>query len=128
MKLNVMFIIAAIWTFFLGFYQLLAPAAITNGALNTSSPVSLSMAVVSLGVANLSIGIIALLVRNTEVSKIRDSITLGFTIIFALRALAALYGQSLDPMNLFWIVALTETLIAFGFFLAGRISALPVIK
>ncbi len=128
MKLNVMFIVAAIWTFFLGFYQLLAPAAITNGALNTSSPISLFLAVVSLGIANLSIGIIALLIRNIEASKTRNSVAMGFTIIFVLRAMAALYGQSLDPTNMFWIRALAEGLIAVGFLLADRVGAVPVIK
>lgn len=122
MKLNVMFIVAAIWTFFLGFYQLLAPE------LNTSPPVSVPIATVSLGIANLSIGIIAFLLRNIETSKTRDSVAMGFTIIFVLRALADFYSQSLDPTDMFWISALTEALIAVGFLLGDRVGVVPVIK
>jgi len=48
------------------------------------------------GVLLLSLGTIAWLVRNADASKTRDSVVLGYTILFALWAVASIYGSFLD--------------------------------
>lgn len=120
MKLNVMFIIAAIYGLVVGLPSLLAPDAIASvGGLPVQS--GMSMALRFLGVAEFGLGLIAWLVRNAEPSKTRDGVVLGFTIYFALHALTSLYGQFTDTsMSGHWIMATLQGLIALGFFMAGR--------
>jgi len=122
MKLNVMFIIAAVYGFVIGLGALLAPEAMaTAGGLPASS--AMFMSVRFLGVANIGLALIAWLVRNTEASKTRDGVTLGFTIFFALHALTSLYGQFTDTStSLHWVMATLQGLIAVGFFMAGKAS------
>ncbi len=125
MKLNVMFIIAAIYGIFLGLFELLAPAVATQGALTASSPSFLFMTVRFWGVSYIGLGLIAWLVRNSDASKARDGVTMGFFIFFALHALTSLYGQFTDTsMTTHWIMAIVQGLIAFGFFMAGKASML----
>ena len=122
MKLNVMFIIAAVYGFLIGLGALLAPSTMANmGGLPASSGVLMTTRF--LGVANLGLALIAWLVRNTEASKARDGVTMGFFIFFALHALTSLYGQFTDTStSLHWIMATLQALIAVGFFMAGRAS------
>ena len=122
MKLNVMFIVAAVYGFIIGLGALLAPATMAGmGGLPTSS--GILMTTRFLGVANLGLAIIAWLVRNAEASKTRDGVTLGFTIFFAVHALTSLYGQFTDSStSAHWFMASLQGLIAAGFFLAGRSS------
>jgi len=76
-----------------------------------------------LGVANLGLGLIAWLVRNSDASKTRNGVTLGFTIFFALHALTNLYGGFTDDSTSgHWYMASLQALIAVGFFVAGRAS------
>ena len=122
MKLNVMFIIAAILLILVGIASILgavvAPAAL--GALNDTATFNAILA----GVAWLSLGLIAWLVRNAEASKTRDSLALGYTFLFALWAVVSIYGTFLDmpASNISWVPALIQALMAIGFFVAGRSS------
>jgi len=122
MKLNVMFTIAAVYGLVIGLAALLAPGTMaTTGGLPASS--GLFMLVRFMGVANIGLALIAWLIRNTEASKTRDGVTLGFTIFFALHALTSLYGQFTDTStSLHWVMATLQGLIAVGFFMAGKAS------
>ena len=122
MKLNIMFIIAAVYGFVIGLAGLfLAPQAATIGGLPASS--ALFMTVRFLGVAELGLGIIAWLVRNADASKVRDAVALGFTLYFALHGLTSLYGAFTDPSTSgHWFMAILQGLIAVGFLIAGRAS------
>lgn len=120
MKLNVMFIIAAVYGFVTGLPLILAPEAMASMA-GIQAPSGLLMGYRFLGVAELGLGIIAWLVRNDEASKTRDGVALGFIIYFALHSLASWYGQFTDTSTSFhWVMASLQGLIAIGFFLAGR--------
>ena len=124
MKLNIVFTIAAILMIILGLAQLLAPAAMITGAGMGESPSpAFIMTVRFAGVEFFGLGLIAWLVRNTEASKARDAVTLGFTIYFALHALTSLYGQLTDistPVG--WVAVILQGLLTAGFFMAGRAS------
>jgi len=123
MKLNVMFTIAAIYGIAFGLFELIAPAAASAGAITAASPGMLFMIMRFWGVAYIGLGLIAWLVRDTEASKARDGVTLGFTIFFALHALTSLYGQFTDTStSAHWIMATLQGLIAVGFFMAGKAS------
>lgn len=123
MKLNVMFIIAAIYGIASGLFSLIAPAAASAGTLTEGMPGMLFMIVRFFGVAYIGLGLIAWLVRNAEPSKARDGVTLGLTVFFALHALTSLYGQFTDTsVPNHWVMATVQALIAIGFFVAGRAS------
>ena len=125
MKLNVMFTIAAAYGILLGLFLWLAPGAAfaLGGMLTETMPSSLSMLVRFTGVEELGLGIIAWLVRNTDASKARDAVALGFTVYFALHALTSLYGAFTDTSTSgHWFMAILQGLIAVGFFIAGRAS------
>jgi hypothetical protein len=65
----------------------------------------------------------AWLVRNAEPSKTRDSVVLGYTLLFALWAAVSVYGSFLIDMpshTISWGPALIQALIAIGFIVAGR--------
>lgn len=120
MKLNVMFIIAAIYGLVVGLPSIVAPEAMMSmGGLQF--PSNMLMPLRFLGVAELGLGLIAWFVRNAEASKTRDGVVLGFTLYFALHALTSLYGQFTDTsMSMHWVMATLQGLIAIGFFMAGR--------
>ena len=124
MKLNVVFTIAAILMFILGLAQLLAPAAMaTEAGMGESLSPAFLMTIRFAGVEFFGLGLIAWLVRNTEASKARDAVTLGFTIYFALHALTSLYGQLTSissPVG--WVAVVIQGLLTVGFFIAGRAS------
>jgi hypothetical protein len=124
MKLNVMFIIAAIVMIIIGLAQLLAPAAMVAAAgIETSLSSAYLMTIRFAGVELLGLGLIAWLVRNAEASRTRDRVTLGITVYFGLHALTSLYGQFTDTTtSAHWVVATIQALIAVGFLMAGRAS------
>ncbi|HNR07490.1 MAG TPA: hypothetical protein PKM27_09255 [Saprospiraceae bacterium] len=120
MKINVMFMIAAVYGFVVGLPVIFAPEA-TASMGGIQIPDGMSMSLRFLGVAELGLGTIAWLVRNAEASKTRDGVALGFTIYFGLHSLASWYGQFTDPSTtMHWVMASLQALIAVGFFLAGR--------
>ena len=124
MKLNVMFIIAAIVLVLLSLLSLLAPVA--PGALGVIGAAQYFSIMVG-AVGWLSLGVIAWLVRNAEASKTRDSLVLGYTLLFGLWAVVSLIGQfgqfgALPAHDASWVIALIQALIAVGFFVAGRSS------
>ena len=122
MKLNIMFIIAAVYGIGLGLMSLLAPGAGT-GVTMSDIPGIVSMSIRFWGVSYIGLGLIAWLVRNAEASKARDGVTLGFTVFFALHALTSLYGQFTDTsVSTHWVMATVQALIAVGFFMAGKAS------
>ena len=122
MKLNVMFIIAAVYGIGAGLLNLLAPGAGAGDAVINDSGIAL-MSMRFQGVAYIGLGLIAWLVRNAEPSKARDGVTLGLTVFFALHALTSLYGQFTDTsVSTHWVMATVQALIAVGFFVAGRAS------
>lgn len=122
MKLNVVFTIVAVLLVVLGLTSLFAPAAMvatvsSGGAASTGYLMTIRFG----GVEMLGLGLIAWLVRNSDASKARDGVTLGFTIYFALHALTSLYGQFTDTTtSAHWVAAAIQALIAVGFFMAGR--------
>jgi len=124
MKLNVMFIIAAIVLILLSLLSLLAPAAPAMfGVIDAAQ----YFAILVGAVGWLSLGVIAWLVRNAQASKTRDALVLGYTLLFAVWAIISLIGQfgqfgALPGHNASWVIALIQALIAVGFFIAGRAS------
>lgn len=124
MKLNVVFTIAAILWFILGLTSLLAPTEMLAASGMEASPSSgFLMTIRFAGVEMLGLGLIAWLVRNTDASKARDGVTLGFTIYFALHALTSLYGQFTDTTtSVHWVAATIQGLLGVGFFMAGKAS------
>ena len=123
MKLNVMFLIAAVYGILIGLLNLFIPTLATQGTLTASSPGFIFMAMRFWGVSYIGLGLIAWLVRNAEPSKTRDGVTMGFFIFFLLHGLTSLYGQFTDiSISGHWIMALVQLLISVGFFMAGRAS------
>ncbi|WKZ35174.1 MAG: hypothetical protein QY332_16295 [Anaerolineales bacterium] len=119
MKLNVMFTIAAIVLILFGLLSFFAPPALAG-----TDPTAAFSAKIN-GVILLALGVLAWLVRNDGTSKTRDSVVLGYTLLFVLWALVSLYGVTLTDMpshNISWIPALIQALIAVGFFMAGKAS------
>ena len=119
MKLNVMFSIAAVLLILLGILSLITPP----GMLGTTDATAAFESKLG-GVSWLSLGVIAWLVRNAEASKTRDSVVLGYTLLFALWTVVSVYGSFLDmpSANISWIPALIQALLAVGFFMAGKAS------
>ena len=118
MKLNVMFTIAAIVLILVGILAFFAPPALV-GTTDVAASFSGKLG----GVTWLALGVMAWLVRNAEVSKTRDSVVLGYTILFALWMCVSIYGIFLVDMpshNISWGPALIQALLAIGFFMAGR--------
>ncbi len=119
MKLNVMFTIAAIVLILLGLLSFFAPPALagTDPTAGFSAKIN--------GAISLALGVMAWLVRNDGPSKTRDSVVLGYTVLFALWAAVSTYGIFLTDMpshNISWGPALIQALLAVGFFMAGKAS------
>jgi len=117
MKLNVVFTIAAIALILFGILSFFAPPALRG----TDPSAAFSAKII--GVVGLSLGVMAWLVRNAEPSKTRDSVVLGYTLLFALWAAVSAYGSFLVDMpnhNISWVAATIQALIAVGFFVKGR--------
>ena len=119
MKLNVMFTIAAIVLILMGLLSFFAPPALagTDPTAGFSAKIN--------GVVLLSLGVMAWLVRNAEPSKTRDSVVLGYTLLFILWMGVSIYGSFLVDMpshNISWGPALIQALLAVGFFMAGKDS------
>ncbi len=117
MKLNVMFTIAAIVMILMGALSFFAPPALRG----TDPSAAFSAKII--GVVLLALGVLDWLVRNDGPSKTRDSVVLGYTLLFALWAAVSVYGIFLTDMpnhNISWGPALIQTLIAIGFFVSGR--------
>ena len=120
MKLNVMFIIAAVYGFLFGLPLLLAPEAMASMTGVTLDP-QMAMQMRYMGVAFLGLGIIAWLARNSDASKARDALSMGFFIFFVLSALTSLYAQFTPAaMPTDWVYVVIQALIAAGFWVAGR--------
>jgi hypothetical protein len=119
MKLNTMFTIAAILLIFVAIVSLFVPPAML-GTTDASAAFEGKLG----GVTWLSLGVMAWLVRNAEASKTRDSVVLGYTILFALLAVVSVYGSFLDmpTAKISWGPALIWALLAVGFFMAGKAS------
>jgi len=112
MKLNTMFTIAAIVLALFGLLSFFAPPSLTG-----TDP-SMAFSGKIMGVVFLSLGVLAWLVRNDGSSKTRDSVVLGYTLLFALWACVSTYGIFLVDMpshNISWGPALIQAL-------AGRAS------
>jgi len=120
MKLNVIFIIAAVFLFLMGVLSLVSQAI---PALGVTDP-SAAFSTLVIGVMAVSFAVIAWLARNTDASKARDSLVLGFTLLFALWAIVSIYGSFTDmpSNNISWVIGVLEGLIAVGFFTAGKAS------
>jgi hypothetical protein len=119
MKLNVMFTIAAIVMVLFAILSFFAPPALAG----TDPSATFSAKII--GVVLLSLGVMAWLVRNDGPSKTRDSVVLGYTLLFALWAAVSVYGSFLVDMpshTISWGPALIQALLAIGFFVAGRAS------
>ena len=109
MKLNVMFSIAAILLILVGIVSVFAPPAM----FGTTDPTAAFEGKLG-GVSWLALGVMAWLVRNAEASRTRDSVVLGYTILFALLAVVSVYGTFLDmpTARISWGPALIWALLA----------------
>ena len=119
MKLNTMFTIAAVVMILFAILSFFAPPA-----LRGTDP-SMAFSGKIMGVVFLALGVLAWLVRNDGPSKTRDSVVLGYTLLFALWAAVSTYGIFLVDMpthNISWGPALIQALLAIGFFMTGRAS------
>jgi hypothetical protein len=118
-----MFLIAAAYGLLIGLSSLLAPQQMLAAGGTATASSGVQMLVRFLGVANIGLGLIAWLVRNTEASATRDGVSMGFFVFFALHALTSLYGHFTDTSSsVHWAMAALQALIAIGFFVAGRAS------
>lgn len=119
MKLNVMFTGAAFFLTLIGILSLLAPAFPALAETDANG----NFGIMGGGASTLSLGIIAWLVRNVEASKMRDSVVLGYTILFALFALVSFYGQFfVEGGDGSWVNGLVWILFTVAFFMAGKSS------
>jgi hypothetical protein len=119
MKLNTMFTIAAVVLILMGALSFFAPPA-----LRGTDPTAAFSAKIN-GVILLALGVLAWLVRNDGPSKTRDSVVLGYTLMFVLWMGVSIYGIFLVDMpshNISWGPALIQALLAVGFFMAGKAS------
>ena len=119
MKLNVMFTIAAIFLILIGLLSFFGPPTLvgTDPSAGFNAKVG--------GALSLAFGVMAWLVRNDGPSKTRDSVVLGYTLLFVLWTAVSVYGSFLVDMpthNISWGPALIQALLAIGFFMAGRAS------
>jgi len=117
MKLNVMFTITAIVLILLGLLSFFAPPALAGTYATAGFSAKIN------GVVCLALGVMAWLVRNDGPSKTRDSVVLGYTLLFALWMCVSIYGIFLVDMpshNISWGPALIQALLAVGFFMAGK--------
>jgi hypothetical protein len=117
MKLNVMFVIAAVVLVLIGLASFFAPASLVGAGPSAAFNAKIS------GVIAFSFGVMAWLVRNAEPSSTRDSIVVGFILMFVLWAAVSIYGVFLTDMpthSISWIPALIQALLAIGFYVAGR--------
>lgn len=120
MKLSVVFTIAAIFLILTGLGSIVGGPAML-GTTDVTAGFESKLG----GVSWLVLGVMAWLVRNAEASKTRDSVVLGYTLLFALWAVVSVYGYFLVDMpthNISWVPALIQALLAAGFFMAGRSS------
>ena len=120
MKLNTMFTIAAIVLVLFALSSIFVPPAL----MGTIDP-SMAFSAKIMGVIMSALGVMAWLVRNDGPSKTRDSVVLGYTLLFALWACVSTYGIFLVDMpshNISWGPALIQALLAIGFFMAGKAS------
>jgi hypothetical protein len=120
MKLSVMFTIAAVLLVLVGLVSIFGSSAML-GTADVTAAFEGKLG----GVAWLSLGVMAWLVRNAEASKTRDSVVLGYTLLFGLWTLVSIYGSFLVDMpshNISWVPALIQALLTIGFFMAGRSS------
>jgi len=112
-----MFVIAAVVLVLLGLVSFFAPSALVGTDATAAFSAKVSGAVL------FSLGVMAWLLRNAEPSKTRDSVVVGFILLFALWAIVSLYGVFLTALpthSISWIPALIQALLAIGFFVAGR--------
>ena len=119
MKLNVMFTVAAILMILVGLLSLFGPSTLvgTNSSAGFKAKVG--------GALALAFGVMAWLVRNDGPSKTRDSVVMGYTLLFVIWAAVSAYGIFLVDMpnhNISWVAALIQALLAIGFFMTGRAS------
>jgi len=119
MRLNILFVISAIYLALVGLGFLFAPTALMFGTVGPEASAAL---IANLrGPASLFIAIAVLnwLARNAEPSKIRDAIVLsnivGFTLAAALDVLAALSGAP----TIVLVPAVINLAIVIGFFFLG---------
>jgi len=121
MKLNTMFTIAAIVLILMGLLSFFAPPVLTGNDVMAAFSSKIN------GVVLLSLGVMAWLVRNDGPSKTRDTVVLGYTLLFVLWMGISIYGIFLTDMpshNISWGPALIQALLAIGFFMAGKASML----
>jgi FtsH-binding integral membrane protein len=124
MKLSVLFIITAVYGFLLGLPLLLVPDAMAGMMGQTLTP-DMAMQLRYMGTAFLGLGIIAWLARNSDASKARDALSMGFFIFFALSAVTSLYAQFTPAVTATnWGYVVVQALLAVGFFVVGRANML----
>jgi hypothetical protein len=117
MKLSLVFSITAVLLILTAIMSFFAPPSLIGNDPTAAFSSKL------LGVQYFAFGALAWLVRNAEASKTRDSVVMGYIILFVLWTLVSVYGIFLTEMpthNISWIPALIQAILALGFIIAGR--------
>ena len=112
-----MFTIAAIVMILMGLLSFFGPPPLTGADPSAGFNAKIG------GALALGFGVLAWLVRNDGPSKTRDSVVLGYTLMFVIWMCVSIYGIFLVEMpthNISWGPALIQALLAIGFFMAGR--------
>lgn len=118
MKLNLMFTITAVILVLSGLSSFIIPPSMMGVA-----DVTAAFATKLLGVLEISLGVLAWLVRNAEPSKTRSSIVTSYILLFVLWAAVSVYGMTLIEMpshTISWAPALIQAVLAIGFVLAKK--------
>lgn len=123
MRLNILFVISAIYLALVGLGFLFAPTALMFGTVGPEVSGALIANLRGPASTFLAIALLNWLVRNAETSKTRDAIVLANTVGFGLAGVLdvlAVVGSGAPTIEL--IPAILNLVIAVAFFWLGRAS------
>jgi hypothetical protein len=122
MKLNVIFIIAAVYMGLIGIGHLLAPVAMSAGVVPADAAPGLIAFLRHYAALFIAIAVMNWTVRNSEASAARNAIVIANIVAFGLAAildvLAVVSGAGVTGL----VPATINLLIAAAFFRAGRMG------
>ncbi len=122
MKLNVIFIIAAVYMALIGIGHLFAPVAMSAGVVPADASSGLIAFLRHYAALFMAIAVMNWIARNSEASTARNAIVLANIVAFGLAAildvLAVVSGAGVTGL----VPATINLVIAIAFFWAGRMS------
>lgn len=122
MKLNVLFIISAIYMVILGLGFVFVPQAIGIGAVPADASAALIAYLRVFGSTFIAIGVLNWAARNAEPSTSRNTIVLANIIGFGSAALLDLWGLLSGGRQLALVFVVVHLLLTAGFIWASRMS------